>query len=77
MYRNCKYVINVICELSNFSDDEGEEEDEEEEEEEEEEEQQQLKERGQGEQDSMTPKKIIGSQVSLLQDAFVSLLEKS
>lgn len=48
-----------------------------EEEEEEEEEQQQLKERGQGEQDSMTPKKIIGSQVSLLQDAFVSLLEKS
>lgn len=49
----------------------------EEEEEEEEEEQQQLKERGQGEQDSMTPKKIIGSQVSLLQDAFVSLLEKS
>lgn len=36
----------------------------EEEEEEEEEEQQQLKERGQGEQDSMTPKKIIGSQDS-------------
>lgn len=39
----------------------------EEEEEEEEEEQQQLKERGQGEQDSLTPKKIIESQVSYLQ----------
>uniref|UniRef100_A0A8B9MBQ4 Ran GTPase-activating protein 1 n=1 Tax=Accipiter nisus TaxID=211598 RepID=A0A8B9MBQ4_9AVES len=46
-------------------DDEEEEEDEdEEEEEEEEEEQQQLKERGQGEQESLTPKKIIDSQDS-------------
>ncbi|NXK51076.1 RAGP1 protein, partial [Chauna torquata] len=70
--RNCKYVINVTCKLANLSDDEGEEEededeeeeDEEEEEEEEEEEQQQLKERGQGEQDSLTPKKIIDSQDS-------------
>ncbi|NXR05045.1 RAGP1 protein, partial [Sagittarius serpentarius] len=56
---------------SNCLDDEGEEEDDEEEEdedeeeeEEEEEEQQQLKERGQGEQESLTPKKIIDSQDS-------------
>ncbi|NXJ33992.1 RAGP1 protein, partial [Ciconia maguari] len=49
--RNCKCVINVTCN-SNLSDDEGEEE------------QQQLKERGQGEQESLTPKKIIDSQDS-------------
>ncbi|NXG61259.1 RAGP1 protein, partial [Hemiprocne comata] len=67
--RNCKFVINVTCN-SNLSDDEGEEEDDEEEEEEdedeeeeeeEEEQQQQLKE---GEQESLTPKKIIDSQNS-------------
>ncbi|XP_010283011.1 PREDICTED: ran GTPase-activating protein 1 [Phaethon lepturus] len=45
-------------------DDEEEEEEDEEEEEEEEEEQQQLKERGQGEQESLTPTKIIDSQDS-------------
>ncbi|NXS49647.1 RAGP1 protein, partial [Balaeniceps rex] len=43
---------------------EEEDEDDEEEEEEEEEEQQQLKERGQGEQESLTPKKILDSQDS-------------
>ncbi|NXT18217.1 RAGP1 protein, partial [Syrrhaptes paradoxus] len=68
---SCKCVINVIYN-SNPSDDEGEEEDDEEEEEdddeeeeeEEEEEQQQLKDRGQGEEESLTPKKIIDSQDS-------------
>ncbi|NXN65336.1 RAGP1 protein, partial [Himantopus himantopus] len=63
-------VCNCVMCNSNLSDDEGEEEDdeeeeaEEEEEEEEEEEQQQLQERGQGEQGSVTPKKIIDSQDS-------------
>uniref|UniRef100_A0A8B9MBS2 Ran GTPase-activating protein 1 n=1 Tax=Accipiter nisus TaxID=211598 RepID=A0A8B9MBS2_9AVES len=68
--------FNMAAVLGSLSDDEGEEEDDEEEEEdedeeeeeEEEEEQQQLKERGQGEQESLTPKKIIDSQVSLLPD---------
>lgn len=62
--------------LSKLSDDEGEEEDDEEEEEdedeeEEEEDQQQLKEREQGEEESLTPKKIIDSQVSLVSGAFL------
>uniref|UniRef100_A0A663EWC8 Ran GTPase-activating protein 1 n=1 Tax=Aquila chrysaetos chrysaetos TaxID=223781 RepID=A0A663EWC8_AQUCH len=65
--------FNMAAVLGSLSDDEGEEEDDEEEEEdedeeeeeEEEEEQQQLKER---EQESLTPKKIIDSQVSLLPD---------
>ncbi|NWU65123.1 RAGP1 protein, partial [Pterocles burchelli] len=70
--RSCKCVINITYN-SNPSDDEGEEEDDEEEEEEdedeeeeeeEEEEQQQLKDRGQGEEESLTPKKIIDSQDS-------------
>ncbi|XP_075285386.1 ran GTPase-activating protein 1 [Opisthocomus hoazin] len=64
--------FNMAAVLGSLSDDEGEEEDdeeeeeedEEEEEEEEEEEQQQLKERGQEEQESLTPKKIIDSQDS-------------
>ncbi|NWQ86617.1 RAGP1 protein, partial [Burhinus bistriatus] len=66
--------FNMAAVLGSLSDDEGEEEDDEEEEaeeededeeeEEEEEEQQQLKERGQGEQESVTPKKIIDSQDS-------------
>ncbi|KAM6386153.1 ran GTPase-activating protein 1 isoform 1-T1 [Alca torda] len=67
--------FNMASVLGSLSDDEGEEEDddeeeeegeaeEDEEEEEEEEEQQQLKERGQGEQQSLTPKKIIDSQDS-------------
>ncbi|XP_010173372.1 ran GTPase-activating protein 1 [Antrostomus carolinensis] len=63
--------FNMAAVLGSLSDDEGEEEDDEEEEEEEEdeedeeeeeEEQQQLKERGQGEQEPLTPKKIIDSQ---------------
>uniref|UniRef100_A0A8C5NJN7 Ran GTPase-activating protein 1 n=1 Tax=Junco hyemalis TaxID=40217 RepID=A0A8C5NJN7_JUNHY len=64
--------FNMASVLGSLSDDEGEEDDEEEEEEdedeeeEEEEEQQQLKERGAEEQESLTPKKIIDSQVSLL-----------
>uniref|UniRef100_A0A8C0E8J1 Ran GTPase-activating protein 1 n=1 Tax=Bubo bubo TaxID=30461 RepID=A0A8C0E8J1_BUBBB len=63
--------FNMASVLGSLSDDEGEEEEdedeeeeEEEEDEEEEEEQQQLKERGQGEQESLTPKKIIDSQDS-------------
>ncbi|XP_010131895.1 PREDICTED: ran GTPase-activating protein 1 [Buceros rhinoceros silvestris] len=63
--------FNMAAVLGSLSDDEGEEEEDEEEEEEdeeedeeEEEEQQQLKERAQGEQDSLTPKKIIDSQDS-------------
>ncbi|NXF39587.1 RAGP1 protein, partial [Nyctibius bracteatus] len=63
--------FNMAAVLGSLSDDEGEEEDDddeeeedEEEEEEEEEEQQQLKERGQEEQESLTPKKIIDSQDS-------------
>ncbi|KFW10398.1 Ran GTPase-activating protein 1, partial [Fulmarus glacialis] len=64
--------FNMAAVLGSLTDDEGEEEDDEEEEEdedeeeeeEEEEEQQQLKERGQGEQESLTPKKIIDSQDS-------------
>ncbi|XP_035759196.1 ran GTPase-activating protein 1 isoform X2 [Egretta garzetta] len=66
--------FNMAAVLGSLSDDDGEDEDdeeedeededEEEEEEEEEEEQQQLKERGQGEQESLTPKKIIDSQDS-------------
>ncbi|NXN38041.1 RAGP1 protein, partial [Rhinoptilus africanus] len=67
--------FNMASVLGSLSDDEGEEEDDDEEEEEgeaeddeeeeeEEEEQQQLKERGQGEQQSLTPKKIIDSQDS-------------
>ncbi|KFO88179.1 Ran GTPase-activating protein 1, partial [Buceros rhinoceros silvestris] len=68
--RNCKFCN--LCNSQYFlHDDEGEEEEDEEEEEEdeeedeeEEEEQQQLKERAQGEQDSLTPKKIIDSQDS-------------
>ncbi|KAM6424738.1 ran GTPase-activating protein 1 isoform 1-T2 [Rhynochetos jubatus] len=59
--------FNMAAVLGSLSDDEGEEEDDEDEEEEEEdedeEEQQQLKER-QGEQESLTPKKIIDSQDS-------------
>uniref|UniRef100_A0A8C0EEQ4 Ran GTPase-activating protein 1 n=1 Tax=Bubo bubo TaxID=30461 RepID=A0A8C0EEQ4_BUBBB len=50
--------------MASEEEDEDEEEEEEEEDEEEEEEQQQLKERGQGEQESLTPKKIIDSQDS-------------
>ncbi|NXE06796.1 RAGP1 protein, partial [Lophotis ruficrista] len=67
--------FNMAAVLGSLSDDEGEEEDDEEEEdedededeeeeEEEEEEEQQLKERGPGEQESVTPKKIIDSQDS-------------
>ncbi|XP_051492267.1 ran GTPase-activating protein 1 isoform X1 [Apus apus] len=63
--------FNMATVLGSLSDDEGEEEDDEEEEdedeeeeEEEEEQQQQLKEREQGEQESLTPKKIIDSQDS-------------
>ncbi|KAM6304084.1 ran GTPase-activating protein 1 isoform 2-T2 [Podargus strigoides] len=63
--------FNMAAVLGSLSDDEGEEEEDEEEEEEEdeeeeeeEEEQQQLKERGQEEQESLTPKKIIDSQDS-------------
>ncbi|NWX45561.1 RAGP1 protein, partial [Steatornis caripensis] len=66
--------FNMAAVLGSLSDDEGEEEEDEEEEEEEdedeeeeeeeEEEQQQLKERGEGEQASLTPKKIIDSQDS-------------
>ncbi|KFV47580.1 Ran GTPase-activating protein 1, partial [Tyto alba] len=63
--------FNMASVLGSLSDDEGEEEEDEdeeeedeEEEEEEEEQQQQLKERGQGEQESLTPKKIIDSQDS-------------
>ncbi|KAM6417952.1 ran GTPase-activating protein 1 isoform 1-T3 [Pluvialis apricaria] len=62
--------FNMAAVLGSLSDDEGEEEDDEEEEveddddEDEEEEQQQLQERGQGEQGSVTPKKIIDSQES-------------
>ncbi|NXU48358.1 RAGP1 protein, partial [Turnix velox] len=65
--------FNMAAVLGSLSDDEGEEDDddeeeegeaEEEEEEEEEEEPQQPKERGQGEQQSLTPKKIMDSQDS-------------
>ncbi|NWH66133.1 RAGP1 protein, partial [Geococcyx californianus] len=65
--------FNMAAVLGSLSDDEGEEEeedneeeedDEEEEEEEEEEEQQQLNKRGQGEEESLIPEKIIGSQDS-------------
>ncbi|NWX12514.1 RAGP1 protein, partial [Aegotheles bennettii] len=60
--------FNMATVLGSLSDDEGEEEDDDEEEdedEEEEEEQQQLKDRGQGEQESLTPKKRIDSQDSI------------
>ncbi|KAM6320738.1 ran GTPase-activating protein 1 [Aegotheles albertisi] len=61
--------FNMATVLGSLSDDEGEEEDdddeEEEDEDEEEEEQQQLKDRGQGEQESLTPKKRIDSQDSI------------
>uniref|UniRef100_A0A8C3DC77 Ran GTPase-activating protein 1 n=1 Tax=Corvus moneduloides TaxID=1196302 RepID=A0A8C3DC77_CORMO len=67
--------FNMASVLGSLSDDEGEEEDEDEEEdeeeEEEEEEQKQLEERGAEEQESLTPKKIIDSQVSLLPDRFL------
>ncbi|KFW12186.1 Ran GTPase-activating protein 1, partial [Eurypyga helias] len=58
--------FNMAAVLGSLSDDEGDEEEDEDEEEEEEdkEEQEQLKERGQGEQESLTPKKIIDSQDS-------------
>ncbi|KFZ68984.1 Ran GTPase-activating protein 1, partial [Podiceps cristatus] len=64
--------FNMAAVLGSLSDDDGEEEDEEEEEEdedeedddEEEEQQQRLKERGEGEQESLTPKKVIDSQDS-------------
>lgn len=60
--------FNMAAVLGSLSDDEGEEEDDEEEEveddDDEEEEPQQLQERGQGEQGSVTPKKIIDSQDS-------------
>ncbi|NXI52863.1 RAGP1 protein, partial [Chloroceryle aenea] len=56
--------FNMAAVLGSLSDDEGEEDEEEEDEEEDEEEEQQLRETGQEEQESLTPKKIIASQDS-------------